>query len=79
MRESPQPNYDYDVKKVVKAYESALKDVQRELNDLFLTDFERAQLIATERNVRNILSDMTKYSDEWASVAVSKSATEGIA
>lgn len=79
MREAPQPNYDYDVKKVVKAYERALKDVQQELNDLFLTDFERAQLIATERNVRNILSDMTKYSDEWASVAVSKSATEGIA
>lgn len=79
MREAPQPNYDYDVKKVVKAYERALKDVQREVNDLFLTDFERAQLIATERNIRNILSDMTKYSDEWASVAVSKSATEGIA
>lgn len=79
MREAPQPNYDYDVKKVVKAYERSLKDVQRELNDLFLTDFERAQLIATERNVRNILSDMTKYSDEWASVAVSKSANEGIA
>ena len=79
MREAPQPNYDYDVKKVVKAYERALKDVQRELNDLFLTDFERAQLIAAERNVRNTLSDMTQYSDEWASVAVSKSATEGIA
>lgn len=79
MREAPQPNYDYDVKKVVKAYERALKDVQREVNDLFLTDFERAQLIATERNIRNILSDMAKYSDEWASVAVSKSATEGIA
>jgi len=79
MREAPQPNYDYDVKKVVKAYERALKDVQREVNDLFLTDFERAQLIATERNIRNILSDMTKYSDEWATVAVSKSATEGIA
>lgn len=79
MREAPQPNYDYDVKKVVKAYERALKDVQQELNDLFLTDFERAQLIATERNVRSILSDMTKYSDEWASVAVAKSATKGVA
>jgi len=79
MREAPQPNYDYDVKKVVKAYEKALKDVQQELNSLFLTDFQRAQLLVTERNIRNILSDISKFSDEWSSVAISKSATEGIA
>ena len=79
MREAPTPTYDYDVRKVVKAYEQALKDVQRELNDLFLTDFERAQIIAVEKNIRSILSDITIYSDEWASVSVAKSAHEGVA
>ena len=79
MREAPQPNYDYDVKRVVKAYEQALKDVQRELNDLFITDFERAQIVAVEKNIRNILSDIAKYSDDWASVSVTKSAHEGVA
>ncbi|MGY3188799.1 phage minor capsid protein [Lysinibacillus sp. TE18511] len=79
MLEVPQPNYDYDVKRLVKAYEQALKDVQRELNALFLTDFERAQIIAVEKVIRNILSDMTKYGDEWASVAMTDAATNGIA
>lgn len=79
MPEAPQPNYDYDVKRLVKAFEQALKDVQRELDALFLTDFERAQIIAVEKSIRNILSDMTKYGDEWAAVAMTTAATEGIA
>lgn len=79
MPEVPQPNYDYDVKRLVKAFEQALKDVQRELEALFLTDFERAQILAVEKSIRNILSDMTKYGDEWATVAMTTAATEGIA
>lgn len=79
MPEAPQPNYEYDVKRLVKAFEQAVKDVQRELDVLFLTDFERAQIIAVEKSIRNILSDMTKYGDEWASVTITTAATEGIA
>lgn len=79
MREAPQPNYDYDVSKLVKAYEQALKDVQQEINALFLTDFERAQVIAVEKLIIHRLSDITKYSDEWASVAMTSAATNGIA
>lgn len=79
MPEVPQPNYDYDVKRLVKAFEQALKDVQRELDALFLTDFERAQIIAVEKSIRNILSDMTKYGDEWATVAMTTATMEGIA
>lgn len=79
MPEVPQPNYEYDVKRLVKAFEQALKDVQRELDALFLTDFERAQILAVEKSIRNILSDMTKYGDEWATVAMTTAATEGIA
>lgn len=79
MPEVPQPNYDNDVKRLVKAFEQALKDVQRELDALFLTDYERAQILAVEKSIRNILSDMTKYGDEWATVAMTTAATEGIA
>lgn len=79
MFEAPQPNYDYDVKRLVKAYEKALKDVQTELDSLFLTDFKRAQILATEKAIINILSDISKYSEEWASVTITKSAQEGIA
>lgn len=79
MREPPRPNYDYDVKLLVKAYEQALKDVQQELNALFLTDLERAQIIAVEKLILHRLSDIAKYSDEWASVAMTHAATNGIA
>ena len=79
MREAPQPNYDYDVKKLVKAYEQALKDVQNELNNLFLTDFERAQILTVEKSIRNILSDIAKYGNEWSAVAMTQAATNGIA
>lgn len=79
MQMPPQPNYDYDVRQLVKAYESALKDVQSELKGLMLTDFKRAQVVATEKEIQRILSDISKYGDEWATVAMTDSAREGIA
>lgn len=79
MREAPRPNYDYDVKRLTREYERALKSVQAELNTLFLTDFERAQIVAVEGNIRVILRDLRKYGDEWAQVAVTKSARDGVA
>lgn len=79
MREAPRPDYEYDVKKLTREYEKALKSVQAELNSLFLTDFERAQIIAVEGNIRAILRDLRKYGDEWTTAAVTKSALNGVA
>ena len=79
MREAPRPNYDYDVNRVVKAYERAVKDVHAELNSLFLTDFERAQIVAIEEDMRGILTELKRYGNEWSSVAITKSATNGVA
>lgn len=79
MPTAPQPNYDYDVRKITKAYESALKDVQAELKGLMLTEFKRAQVVATEKEIKRILSDTAKYGNEWATVSMTKSAQEGIA
>lgn len=79
MREIQPPNYDYDVKKVVKAYEKALKEIQTELYSLFLTDFQRAQILATEATIKQILKDLAEYSTEWAAVAVDKAAADGVA
>lgn len=78
MREAPRPNYDYDVKRLTREYERSLKSVQAELNSLFLTNFERAQIVAVEANIRVILRDLRKYGDEWAQVAVTKSARDGV-
>lgn len=75
----PQPNFERDINKIVEAYEQALKEVQAELNSLFLTDFERAQIIAVEKQIRNILSDTSKYAEEWATAAMTTAGLEGVA
>lgn len=79
MREVLRPNYDYDIRRLVREYEKALKSVQAELNTLFLTDFERAQIVAVEANIKAILRDLNKYGNAWASATITKSATEGVA
>lgn len=79
MREAPRPNYDYDVKKLTREYEKALKSVQSELNTLFLSDFERAQIVAVEANIAGILKDLSKYGNAWATASITKSSREGAA
>ena len=78
-REAPRPDYEYDIRKLTREYERALKSVQAELNTLFLSDFERAQIVAVEANIKQTLADLRKYGDRWARVTLTKSATEGVA
>lgn len=78
-REVPTPNFEYDVQRLVKTYEKALRDVQAELNSLFLSDFQRAQIVAVEENIALILKDLRVYGDEWAKVAITQSAMTGVA
>lgn len=79
MQQPPTPDYDYEVKRLVKAYEQALKDVQNELQSLMLTDFKRAQVIAAEKQIQAVLADLAQYGAEWAAVSIEKSALDGIA
>ena len=78
-REIPHPEFERDIARLTKAYEKALKEVQAELNSLFLTDFERAQIIATEKQIQQILADLNEFSDEWASASIERAALVGIA
>lgn len=78
-REVPRPNYEYDVGKLTREYEKALRAIQSELNSLFLTDFERAQIVAVEANIKTILRDLNKYGNAWVASAITSSATDGVA
>lgn len=50
----PKPDYDYDVSKLVKAYQQAMEDILRELTRTDLTKFSRANQLATlSINLRN--------------------------
>lgn len=74
----PEPNYDYDVRKLVKYYENAVDDILRELHQIDLTNFQRANAIATLRSVGEILTDLNGNATEWADEAITKAATDGI-
>ncbi|MDQ0174386.1 structural protein [Bacillus chungangensis] len=78
-RESPRPNYDYDAQRLVRQYEQALKAIRKELNSLFLTDFKRAQILAVEAEIIEILKKLGANAGKWASEAITKSARDGVA
>ncbi|MGN7387732.1 phage minor capsid protein [Sporosarcina sp. SAFN-015] len=79
MREAPHPDYSYDVQRLTREYEKALRNIQAELNTLFLTDFERAQIVAVEENIKAILRDLNRYGSDWARQTITQSAREGVA
>lgn len=79
MREAPRPNYDYDVQRLTREYERALRYIQAELNTLILSDFERAQIVAVEENIKLILRDLNRYGSDWARQTITQSAREGVA
>jgi len=78
-RQAPRPNYEYDIKRLTQEYEKALRAVQAEINSLFLTDFERAQIVAVEENIRAILRELNRYGNAWTTATITKSAKDGVA
>ncbi|MEH7521695.1 phage minor capsid protein [Bacillus sp. JJ1503] len=74
----PPPNYDYDAKKLVRYYEKAIDDILRELERIDLTNFQRANAIATLGSISEILQDLDGKAAAWATVAITKAVTDGV-
>lgn len=75
----PEPNYDYDVAILRSYYEKAIRDVSTELTRLGLTNFERAQIIATLAEIKRILTELDGNSMAWISTNIPKAAEDGVA
>lgn len=78
MLTSPGPNYNYDVEEVVKAYEKAIDAILRELERIDLTNFQRANALATLKSISEILAELNAEADKLAQIKVEKAATDGI-
>ncbi|CAM3640224.1 phage minor capsid protein [Mesobacillus zeae] len=78
-REPPRPNYDYDVRKLVSAYERALTNIQAQLNSLMLSDFERASILAVQAHIAATLKELNGFTAEWTGEALTKAVTQGSA
>ena len=78
-QEAPTPTYGYETQALRQMFESALEDIEREMNNLFLTDFERAQLLATEASIRDILASLDADVALWSQAAMTTAVTDGAA
>ncbi|AXN39842.1 phage minor capsid protein [Peribacillus butanolivorans] len=77
-KELPTPSYEYEVATLRGYYEKAMASVSNELLRLGLTNFERAQIIATQAAIRGILKELDGEAADWAVLNIEKAATDGV-
>lgn len=78
MPELPSPNYEYDVEKLVSAYQKAINEILRELERMDLSQFNRANQLATLNSVGEILNGLNKEAGELAKLSIEKAAKDGV-
>lgn len=77
-REVPQPDYEYDIERLVSVYKQGIFAILAELQRLDITDMQRAQILATLKSISDILSDVNEESSAWVNEVITKSITDGI-
>jgi len=77
-KELPTPTYSYEVSTLRGYYEKAMASVSNELLRLGLTNFERAQILATQAEIKRILKELDGQAADWATLNIEKSATDGV-
>lgn len=78
MTQPPKPNYDYEVNRLVGAYEKAIEEILRELNRLDLNNFSRANQLATLKSIGEILNELNVEAGELARASIEKAVKDGI-
>ncbi|NYV68919.1 minor capsid protein [Bacillus sp. Gen3] len=78
MPKPPTPNYDYEVDRLVGAYEKAIEEILRELNRLDLNNFSRANQLATLKSIGEILNELNAEAGELAKASIEKAVKDGI-
>lgn len=79
IREVPSPQFEDDIRLLVQEYEKALSSLEKELNNLFLSDFQRSQIVITQANIEAIIEQLNNGITVWTESAMTKAVTEGIA
>lgn len=79
MPQAPEPKFNKETKELIKFYEDALKDIQAELNSLFLTDLQRAEILATEKRIREIIKETNEEVTKWSTAALTIAGLAGVA
>lgn len=74
----PTPTYDYEITKLLTYYEKALRDVNAELNRIDLADIDRAQVLAVQKEIATIISELDETSAQWVATNIPIAVTDGV-
>jgi hypothetical protein len=74
----PEPDFNYHVSKLTKAYKDGVKRIMAELDRLDVTDLSRANSAAALANIAEILKAVDKESAEWVEENIPIAARQGV-
>jgi hypothetical protein len=74
----PQPTYDYEISQLLNYYKDALQKISNELNRIDLTNFERAQILVTQKEIANAIADLDDKMKAWVEKMVPQATEAGI-
>lgn len=77
-KQIPTPTYEYEIQQLVNYYRKAVREVSKELEKIDLTDFQRAQALAVQRNIAGILEELDENASEWVEENIPKAAEGGV-
>jgi hypothetical protein len=75
---APIPTYEYDISILLGYYREALQKISNELNRIDLTNFQRAQLLVTQKEIADVLTDLDVRTKAWVASTIPKAAEDGI-
>ncbi|MFL1677599.1 MULTISPECIES: phage minor capsid protein [Bacillales] len=78
-RAVPQPSYDYKVRRLVRLYKKALKEIQKELGRTDVTRLSHANSYALMRSIQARLIDLDKEAVKWISENIPAATKQGTA
>lgn len=76
--EIPTPSYEYEIAKLVKYYEDALRQISRELERIDITDIKRAHMLAVQKEIAGILSELDEKASAWVASNIPKATEDGV-
>lgn len=78
LRELPTPIYDYEVSILVGYYRKALRDINDQLMRIDLSKMERAQLLAVQKEIATIISELDDEMKAWVEANIPVAVTDGV-
>ncbi|WP_314587914.1 phage minor capsid protein [Paenibacillus terrigena] len=78
MPQIPNPKYDYDTEKIVKAYKTAIKDILATLDRIDISNMTRANTAAALTEVAMILASINEESAQWVAENIPIATRDGV-